>query len=138
MQWWTESTAEDEHERPAGSTVDVDITRSGHANGVLGNPFPMGVFGRNEERRRDVCDLLYERWLDEGTTPACDMRACDGGPLYSLTPRGSHASLTGFEALDALRKLADDPDVGVIRLLSGSKVRSARVEEIEYLGALRA
>ena len=27
------------------------------------------------------------------------------------------ASLTGFEALDALRKLADDPDVGVIRLL---------------------
>ena len=76
-------TAEDE-QRPAGSTIDVDITRSGHANGVLGNPFPMGMFGRNEERRRDVCEV-YERWLEEGTTPACDMRARDGGPLYSLT-----------------------------------------------------
>ena len=102
--------------------IDVDITRSG----PFGNPFPMGLFGSNSARRREVV-VLHERWLTgDPTTPAGDMRLSDRSDLaHTVRPRGTYwKERCALDVLSSLEDLARaHPNAQAFRLCCSSSCR---------------
>jgi hypothetical protein len=98
----------------ASRVIDIDITRTG----PFGNPFPMGIFGSNDSRRREVV-ATYERWLAERTTRADQMRLPDGSPLpITIRPRPRQAANLGIDQIAELRDVCDQaPEDATIRLV---------------------
>ena len=89
---------------PGGRSVGVcNVNIMRRAAEGLGNPFPMGQRGSNEERRGLVV-WLFRDWLRRRDLPAEQMTLAGGEPLPGdLVPMPRDKGLTGAQLLERLR-----------------------------------